>query len=166
MKKIFLFLAVASAAVFTGCSNDDNVGTYVDNDTYSEVFERNITFTGPNYSAVVPLTPAIYDSDVILVYRRAVDNTGVTVWQPIPRTIYFDNGGELDYDFNFTSGDVQIFMQNNNLVDLSTVPAYTQNQTFRIVIVPGYFSGTVDVNNYDAVIHALEGQGNEITIEN
>lgn len=162
MKKIFLFLAMAGMAAFTtGCSNDDDV----DRDTISEVFERTVTFSGPNFSAVVPLNPTIFDSDVILVYRRTVDVDGFAVWQSIPRTIYFDNGGEIDYDFNFTLGDVQIFMQSNGLADLNNLPAYTQNQRFRIVIVPGYFANTIDTSDYNAVINALEQNGGNTHVQ-
>ena len=63
----------------------------------------------------------------------------------------------MDYNFDFTRYDVSIFLDANfPLVDLSS--AWTQNQTFRIVIVPGYFSNRsatqVDLNDYDAVIQA------------
>jgi hypothetical protein len=75
----------------------------------------------------------------------------------MPQTYYFNDGGELDYNYDFTRNDVNIFLDANfPLINLSS--AWTQNQTFRIVIIPGYFSNRsavqVDFNDYNAVIQA------------
>lgn len=160
MKKIFLFLAVAGTAFLSSCSNDDDRrdnDSFLDNDTIAESFNvNNVNFTAQNgYSIVVPLDPVIFDSDVVLVYRRAFINN-VSVWQPIPRTEYIGAQGEVDYDFNFTTRDVEIFMQTNDFVDITTVPQLTQNQTFRIVLVPAFIAQNVDTNNIDAVMSALQ----------
>jgi hypothetical protein len=164
MKKILILLSTVGLLSLTGCNtNDDDF----DNDTFSEVFELNdVDFTPDNngrYSVLVPLDPVIYDSDVILVYRSVVDD-GFVVWQPIPRTLYLDNGDEVDYDFNFTTDDLLLYM--GSTYDLAATPQFTQNQVFRIVIVPGYFSSTVDTNNYDAVMSALsEKAGKQVEVQ-
>ncbi|MGV3461037.1 MAG: hypothetical protein ACO1N9_11365 [Flavobacterium sp.] len=157
MKKIFLFITVASTAFFASCSNDDDVNT--DYDTYPESFDiTNVDFTaGNNYSYLVPLDPPIFNSDVVLVYRRTVDD-GFSVWQSIPRTLYLDAGDEIDYDFNFTADDVSIFMGSN--FDLALAPEFTQNQTFRIVLVPAFVAQNIDTDNYDAVMSALQDYKN------
>ncbi|WP_129583100.1 hypothetical protein [Flavobacterium cyanobacteriorum] len=159
MKKIFLFFAFAGMAVFTGCDNDDDV-VYTDNDTISQVIElTNVDFNaGNNFTIFYQFAPPTFDADVVLVYRL-VNVDGFDVWQQIPRTIYLNNGGEVDYDFNFTADDVEIFMQSNEFADLNALPGLTQNQIFRIVRVPGFFANTVNVNSYDAVIEALGQQG-------
>ncbi|WP_445719021.1 hypothetical protein [Flavobacterium sp.] len=94
---------------------------------------------------------------MILVYHLYDVVGGEDVWRLMPQTYYFSGGGELDYNFDFTRYDVSIFLDANfPLIDLSSV--WTQNQTFRIVIIPGYFSNRsatqVDFNDYNAVIEA------------
>lgn len=163
MKKIFLLLSIVSVFGLTACSNDDDV----DHDTISENFERTFNFTRNNatgkYSVLFPLDPVIYDSDVVLVYRVAPDDEGFITKQLIPRTLYLPGEQEVDYDFNFTSKDILFTI--DATFDLATTPQYTQNQTFRIVIVPGYFSKTVNLDNYDAVMSALEKEKEKKVIE-
>ena len=74
------------------------------------------------------------------------------IWQQIPRTV-FTTQGELDYDFDFSQEDFTIYAGGN--YDLELTPEYLDNQTFRIVIVPGSFSKSIDTNNYSAVMKAL-----------
>lgn len=156
MKKIFLFLAVASTTFFTSCNNDDD---RPDNDTFPESFDVNVDFlAADNYSVLVPLNPPIINSDVVLVYRRTVKD-GYAVWQQIPRTIYFDDGAEIDYDFNFDSQSVELTMTREG-ADLSALPQYTLNQTFRIVLVPAFVAQNVDTDNYDAVMSAVQEYNN------
>ncbi|HYD91855.1 MAG TPA: hypothetical protein VEA37_10260 [Flavobacterium sp.] len=164
MKKIFLLLSAISTLAVTSCGNDDD---YVDYDTYPEVFDvTDVDFvpeaeTG-RYAAYVPLEPAIFSSDVVLVYRETVDD-GTVVWQPIPRTLYLDNGEEVDYDFNFTQNDVLLFM--GSTYDLAETPQFTQNQVFRIVLVPGWVAQSLDTNDYNAVMSAMEEQNGPVQIE-
>lgn len=164
MKKILLLFAVLGSLTLSSCNDDDRP----DNDTISEVFELNNIDFAPDgsgrYTVLYPLNPNIYSSDVVLVYRL-VNDDGTDAWQLIPRTVYLSGGDEIDYDFNFTQQDILFIMDAN--FDLAQAPDYTQNQTFRVAIVPGYFSGTVNVNDYDAVVAALQNKngGKEITIE-
>lgn len=168
MKKIFLLLSIVSIFGLTACSSDDD--NNVDHDTFPEVFDtKPINFTpdvNGRYSALVPLQPNILSSDVVLVYRRANDD-GFNVWQPIPRTIFLPNGTnpdlEIDYDFNFTTTDVLLYM--GATFNLNTAPLYTQNQVFRIVLVPGFIAKNLDTNNYDAVMSALEKENRKIEIQ-
>ena len=165
MKKIFLLLAFAGTAAFTSCTSDDDGRVYNDSDTISEVIETPpLTFNAAGeFSKVVEFNGPTYDSDVVLVYRLTTDGN-INVWQQIPRTIFLNTGGEVDYDFNFTEHDVRIFMLSNDLADLNNLPALTNNQVFRIVRVPGYFVNGVDVNNYDAVMSAITANGNEVPV--
>jgi hypothetical protein len=164
MKKILLLFAALGSLTLSSCTDDDRP----DNDTIAEVFELTDIDFAPDgsgrYTVLYPLQPTIFDSDVVLVYR-IVNDEGFLVKQPIPRTLYLDGGDEIDYDFNFTSEDILFIMDAN--FDLADAPAYTQNQSFRVAIVPGYFSSTVDVNDYDAVMAALKNKngGKEITIQ-
>ena len=93
---------------------------------------------------------------MVLVYHLYDVVNGNDVWRQMPQTYYIGATGELDYNFDFTSYDVNIFLGANfNLNTLSAV--WTQNQTFRIVIIPANFAGKVaiDYSNYYAVINAF-----------
>ena len=141
--KITFILAFIGMVTLHSCTvNENDHNPPVDNDTISEVFElKNVNFgvDGNNqYSIYRKLTPPIYASDVILIYRLSgtIDNN-TPIWQPIPRTIYL-NQGELDYDFDFSKEDFTIYA--GGTYNLTLTPSYLSNQTFRIVIVPGAFS--------------------------
>jgi hypothetical protein len=157
MKRITLVLAFIGMITLQGCTvNEDN--DTIDNDTISEVFElRNVNFGfNPNdgYTIYRTLNPQIFSSDVILIYRLSgLIDSNTPIWQSIPRTLYL-NEGELDYDFDFSSVDFTIYA--GGTYNLATTPSFITNQTFRIVIVPGFFSknSTVDFNDYNAVIKA------------
>ncbi|MCF6128739.1 hypothetical protein L1S35_03590 [Flavobacterium sp. AS60] len=167
MKKFTLVLAFIGMITLGSCStNDDNV----DNDTISEVFElRNINFGfdgGNSYSIYQVLNPQIYPSDVILIYRLSgTIDSSTPIWQLIPRTLYLDEG-ELDYDFDFSKEDFTIYA--GGTYDLTLTSSYITNQTFRIVIVPGYFSNKkgIDYSDYDAVAKAFHIDESKIKVLN
>ncbi len=162
MKKIITLVAVVVGMFsFQSCTTTDL--NAVDNDTISEVFEVTTTFNSANnYSKSVTLNPAIYSSDVVLVYHLYKVVNGQDVWRPMPQTYYIDNGaGAIDYNFDFTRNDVQIFMGAN--FALSNIPSgWTQNQTFRIVIVPGSFSTAINKDSYVDVMAALNMNESQI----
>ena len=71
----------------------------------------------------------------------------------------------MDYDFDFSKEDFTIYA--GGTYDLSLTPSYITNQTFRIVIVPGYFSNKMsnknfDYSNYNAVVKAFNIDENKI----
>lgn len=174
MKKYIPFLLMAVFSFFiVSCSrdNDDVIVDPTDNDTYSQVLETTGTFTLDNNGELSfhrEFNTALYDADNVLVYRL-VDDSGSDVWQFIPRTVYLDNGYELDYDYDFSKHDVYFYASGN--FNKQNPPAEVQpwlkNQTFRVVLLPGYFpsastkglktkTADKDVNfkDYDAVIQA------------
>ena len=162
MKKITLVLAFIGMITLQGCSED--------NDTISEVFElRNVNFGfNPNdgYTIYRTLNPQISPSDVILIYRLSgLINSSTPIWQAIPRTLYLPQG-ELDYDFDFSSIDFTIYAGGD--YDIGLTPSYLTNQTFRIVIVPGFFSknSTLDFNDYNAVIEAFNIDDSKVKLLN
>lgn len=160
MKRIFLLLAVVGMTAFQSCSSDDTADQN-DTDTIAEVYEiRNVNFlndgTG-NYGIVSELNPQIFNSDMVLVYRRAGNAGGNPIWESLPKSIYFDNGAVLDYNFDFTVNDISIYLGYSNATALS--PAYISNQLFRVVIIPGYLSNrggnsSIDLSDYNAVVKA------------
>lgn len=158
MKKLALHLVLIGFVSLQSCTVNENS---VDNDTISEVFElRNVNFSYNSidgYTIYRTLSPQIYASDVILIYRMAgTIDANTPIWQQIPRTLYLPQG-ELDYDFDFSKEDFTIYA--GGTYDLATTPSYITNETFRIVIVPGYFSNKmahkVDLSDYNAVVKAF-----------
>jgi hypothetical protein len=81
-------------------------------------------------------------------------NSSTPVWQLIPRTIYFSNDDELDYDYDFSKVDFIITARGT--YNLLNRPNYIYNQTFRIVIIPSYLSSAVNKNNYLEVMKVLK----------
>jgi hypothetical protein len=158
MKRITLILAFIGMITLQSCVREEVVVN--DQDTISEVFElKNVDMIFNNstggYFIYRELNPQIFPSDVILIYRMSdLINSTTPVWQLIPRTLYLNGGDELDYDFDFSRLDFTIYASGN--YDLFNTPEYIFNQTYRIVIVPGFFSprssSTIDYNNYDEVI--------------
>lgn len=163
MKRIFLLLVLFSLFVFFGCTGPPGpqgppgVQGRDGQNIQSEVFElRNVNFglnNNDEYTIYQTLNPNIYDSDVVLVYRMSgTIDSDTPIWQLLPRTLFLQPG-ELDYDFDFTKEDFTIYA--GGTYNLALTPEYITNQTFRIVIIPGYFSNgrkTVDLNNYNEVV--------------
>ncbi len=161
MKKIITLLAVVGIFSFQSCTTSD---PYVDNDTISEVFElKNVNFAynaTDGYTIYQKFTPEIYASDVVLIYRLSgTIDSNTPLWQLIPRTLFLPQG-ELDYDFDFSQEDFTIYAGGN--YNLSLTPQYLNNQTFRIVIVPGSFSASINTSNYAEVMAALRVNENQI----
>jgi hypothetical protein len=174
MKRITLLLVFIGMITLQSCTVNDVQPVPVDNDTISEVFEINRSFTSSNgYSETFFFPRAIYTSDMVLVYRLSGVSQGNDVWKLQPENYYFPDGTlDYGYNFDFTINDVDLFMVGNNL---STVPSqFRLSQIFRVVVVPGFFgknaingkltNNTVDFKDYNAVIKAFNI--NESNIKN
>ena len=76
------------------------------------------------------------------------------MWTPLPIVYYFGSG-DLRYFFDFSRYDIQIYLDTN--LNPANLPDHFRiNKTFRVVIVPGYFSTLgVDMNDLDAVMQKL-----------
>ncbi len=161
MKKITLFLVFIGMMTLQSCEVTEITDT-VDNDTISEVFEVTTSFnSNNNYSRLVTFDPPIYSSDVVLVYHLYDTVNGEDIWKLMPQTYYFSDGGELDFNFDYTRYNVNIFLSAN--FSLTTLPSsWTQDQTFRIVIIPASFATSVNKNSIDAVMSALKVEKTEI----
>ena len=169
MKKISIVLAFIGIVTLQGCTKTE----VVNNTVLSEVYElRNINFgynATSGYTIYQTLSPQISASDVLLIYRLSgTINSSTPIWQQIPRTLYLTQG-ELDYDFDFSRQDFTIYA--GGTYDLSLTPSYITNQTFRLVIIPGYASNkvkaeNVDYSDYNAVIHAFHLDNAKIKVLN
>ncbi len=165
MKKIITLLAVIGLLSLQACTGPEGPpGVPGEDGLIAEVFElKNVDFTydaTDGYLIYQKFTPNIYASDVVLIYRLSgTVNSSTPIWQPIPRTLFLTQG-ELDYDFDFSKEDFTIYA--GGTYNLSLTPQYLNDQTFRIVIVPGSFSASLNTSNYEAVMAALNVNESQI----
>lgn len=157
MKKlIFIFTLISGFVFLQSCTGPEGPrGPQGFPGPASEVFEITGSFTANNdFSIGVDLSPAIFVEDVILVYELSGSFSGNDIWSPLPKTYYLNDGRDLRYHFDFSRHDVQIYL---DVIDPWNVPnQYVLSKTFRIVIVPGYFSlDGIDLNDIDAVMNVL-----------
>ena len=145
MKTIKTFaLILASFFIVTSCEGPMGPPG-MDGDTLlGSVFEIEGDFTAANQYQLFydfPNNFEIYDTDVVLVYILwdvvTVNGKNVDVWRPLPQTLVFDEG-VLQYNFDYTVNDVRVFLETTLPVG-SLLPAETQDQVFRIAVLPADF---------------------------
>jgi hypothetical protein len=157
MKKILLLFSVVVMFVLQGCEGPMGPPGPPGPMFEAEVFEVTRSF-GPNnnFSSLITLNPPILDSDIVLVYLLWDVDNGTPIWRQMPQTVQLDEG-DLQYNFDFTRFDVNLFLSSADFPLTILGPQWTQNQTFRIVLIPGYFgSARIDFSDYNAVMNMLE----------
>ncbi len=175
MKKIFTLLFITTF-IITSCSDEGPqgpqgppgepgeggfIGSVID-------IEGDLT-AGNNYELFVDFDEAgveVFETDAVLVYRKiGEDGTAggapVEVFRMLPQT-YFLDGGALQYNFDFTFFDIFIYI--DGTVDFASLDAeYTQNQLFRIIVVPADFAASgIDLSNMNGVLNALDINSNDV----
>lgn len=156
MKKITLVLAIIGMITLQSCEGPQGVPGRDGVSVEAEVFEVTRNFSaGNNYSSLIPLNPPIFASDVVLVYLLWDVDGNTPIWRLMPQTVQLLEG-DLQYNYDFTRFDVNLFLDSADFNLNILGPQWTQNQTFRIVLVPGYFaSARVDFSNYEEVMQML-----------
>ncbi len=177
MKKIITLLLI-SVFTLTSCGDDGAIGPQGPQgpagadglDGLGYTFEETVTFeyfSDVNlYSTFINIPENIVtidpDADAVLIYRlnvvEASDGSDLDTWSLIPQNFFLDQG-IIQYVYNHTVNDVEIFIDGN--FDLSTLSSqFTENQTFRVVVVPSSSNFAqitgLDVSNLDAVMYALD----------
>ncbi len=165
MKTIIGIIFVLALVSFTSCEyierpleDDSGSGSLV-----GSVFEVEGDFTARNNFSLgyeFPKNFVVYETDVVLVYilwEQTTDNYGKIhdVWRLLPQTVVLDEG-LLQYNFDYTMNDVQIFL--DGTVDFNTLlPAESQDQVFRIVVLPADFviRHSIDITDYSLVMKSL-----------
>lgn len=147
MKKLLLLLVISVSVTFTACEGDQGPPGEPGVNILGQVFERTVTFNvNNNFENLIsiPTNVEVFESDTILVYWLedvVPDGNGGTLdlWSPLPQTIYLDGGGSFQYTFNHSFLDLLLFLQGD--VDLTSLGnGFTNDQTFRIAIVPSEFA--------------------------
>ena len=120
----------------------------------SSAFEIVLDFTpGNNYEFLEPYGFNVLPTDVTLVYISWEVDNGQDIWRLLPQTEYFDDG-VLVYNYDFTQNDVRFFL--DGTTDFSLLdPSYTDEQVFRVVVVPADNVGRLDISNLEAVQDAF-----------
>lgn len=163
MKKLLVTLGL-TMFLFIACTGPQGPPGLDGLDGYlGQTFESTVNFQFNNQNLLqevlvnIPNSVEVFESDAILVYRlegQLPDN--LKLWSLIPQNFFLSNGDIIQYVYNHTFFDVMLQIDGN--FDMSTLgPAFTQNQTFRFVVVPSEFAtkSGVDINDYNAVKQAL-----------
>lgn len=126
-----------------------------------QAYEVQVSFNESNSYSFISEFPGnleVLDTDIVMVYLlwEVDQDTGNDVWQPLPVSVFFDDG-ELQYAFDHTVADVQLFLTGDK--DLETVgDAFTQNQVFRIVILPADYvqANKINMSKMSEVMKTVE----------
>jgi len=172
MKKILSFISVF-ALLLTACEGDpgppgppglnglDGQDGLNADEYAAQSFERTIDFQLDSESGLLfaneVLPFDLLDSDVVLVYRLEeeveIDGQLTEAWSALPQNFFLDGGDIIQYLFNHTFADVEFLIDGN--FDLSTLGnEFTQDQRFRIVILPADPINGVDLSNLNEVMSA------------
>jgi hypothetical protein len=140
MRPIFLSLFSLSF-LFLSCEGPEGPPGVPGVNILGKVIEVSVDLDqGNGYQQVVtlPLDVEVFESDAILVYRHEGVFDTADIWTPLPTTYFNGSGGTFLYTFNHTYFDVKFFLDGN--FDLNTLGSqWTQNQLFRIAIVPAEY---------------------------
>jgi len=124
-----------------------------------QIFEVEVDFnTGNNFEVFVefPNQIEVFDTDVVVSYILVGNENGVDIWEPLPQTLFF-NEGILLYGFNYTFADIVFFLDGTIfLEDLSS--DLTQGIIFRTAILPADAALDLDLNNMKSVMGSLKNQ--------
>lgn len=164
MKTIKGIILIVALAIFSSCEGPVGpVGPPGENgvNILGSIFEVQGDFTsGGNYTLnfTFPNDFEVFDSDIVLVYilwEQANDGQ-IDVWRLLPQTVVLEEG-VLQYNFDYTVADVQIYLE-GTIPFSSLLPSETDNQVFRIAVVPADFAAkkSVDINDLGAVMKSLD----------
>lgn len=153
MKKILTLLVLLIVLGFQSCTGPAGPPGFNGVDGVSveaEVFEVTRSFSPQgNYESLVVLNPPIFPSDVVLVYILWDVDNGTPIWRLMPQTVQLDQG-DLIYNYDFTRFDVNFFLSSADFSLNILGPQWTNNQTFRIVLIPGYFANArINYQDYE-----------------
>ncbi len=164
ISKIFLIIAIATFSACEGPMGPDGLDGYDGEDGTSllgTIFETTVNFTPDNEYSVLfefPNDLEIYNSDVVMVYilweQADTDDGVLDVWRALPQTIFLDEG-IIQYNFDHSVADVKIFLEQTVG---SLLPSETDNQTFRIAVIPAaeYANKSIELDDFNAVLKSLK----------
>jgi hypothetical protein len=159
MKNVFMLLMTVVAVTFSSCEGPQGPPGFDGFDgqdgglIVSQAFEKIITFNSSNnYQDLEPYGFQVFPTDVTLVYILWEVIDGQEIWRLLPQNVFF-NEGVLTYNYDFTQQDVRIFLD-GTIAFGSLNSSYTQNQIFRVVVVPADNVGRMDYSDLSVVMDA------------
>lgn len=111
------------------------------------IFERNVNFNfdaqSNTLSTIInyPIDFQSREDDLVIVFlQNGIDEANnLPLWDALPRTFFLDDE-PIVYHFNYSVGGVEILIDAGNGFDKTSIPSdFTDNQLFRIAILPGQF---------------------------
>ncbi|RJE74962.1 MULTISPECIES: hypothetical protein [Reichenbachiella] len=154
-----ILLSILSFSLLWACEGPAGIpgqdGANGENGEEGYAFEYTLTFSAPDYGAVLELPSdfTMLDSDVMMVYLLwEITDDGTEIWRALPQSLYFTDG-ILSYNFDFTKYDARVFL--DGTVDLDGLGAdLTDNWIARIVVLPAQFVNArtkLDYTDYNQV---------------
>lgn len=170
MRKLGYILLIAVATIVGACEGPAGpMGPPGEDaeENFAAVFDFNGDFNAGNDYSILKSYPSnvtVYDDDVVLVYMLWTDEDGVDIWRLMPQTVFIrdeenDIFGEIIYNFDYTSGDVRVFLE-FTIDETDLLASETQNQWFKVAVVPALYAKTHDVTNFSSL---MDDPGLQIT---
>lgn len=173
MKKLFVLLISLTLLSCEGPQGPPGPPGFNGINILGSVFDVSVDFTpGNGYSNLIafPNTIEVFESDVVMVYlleEQVSDPSGpIDVWTPLPATFFLNDGSQVVYNFNHTFLDVNLFLDGNANLD-TLGPGFTNNQIFRIAVLPAEFAEAFDgdLQNFSEVMQALKLHNPDIEVQ-
>jgi hypothetical protein len=144
MKKISSIILLFASVFILSCEGPMGPPGQDGDSLIGTIFEMEGDFKASNNYELFfdfPQNFEIYETDVVLVYIlwevATVNGKKTDVWRLLPQTVILDDG-VLQYNFDYTVNDVKIFLEGNTNFN-NLLPAETQDQVFRIAVLPADF---------------------------
>lgn len=164
MKKLSLLSSLLVVLLFISCTGDPGPqgppgfdGIDGADGLIGTIFEVEADFNATNnyeYLVDIPTNIEVFDTDVIMAYILSGVDNDVDIWEPLPQTLFFDDGILL-YGFNHTFFDVNFFLDGTK--DFASLdPLFTDGVVFRVAVIPAAFAETTDLTNIKEVMSAMQ----------
>ncbi|MCW5910490.1 MAG: hypothetical protein KIT62_05420 [Cyclobacteriaceae bacterium] len=154
MKKLVFLLVLALGAACEGPEGPAGPPGEDGSIIASKAFEIQVDFTeANNYAHLEPYGFNVLSSDVTLVYALWGKENGKDIWRLLPQQVFFEEG-LMQYNFDFTDVDVNIFLDATFPLSLLG-NEWVTDQVFRVVVVPADLVGRANYADYHATMKNL-----------
>ena len=147
MKKISSIILLFASVFILSCEGPMGPPGADGTSLLGTIFEMEGDFKASNNYELFfdfPQNFEIYETDVVLVYIlwevTTVNGKNTDVWRLLPQTRFIDDG-VIQYNFDYTVNDVRVFLETTFPYE-DLLPAETQDQVFRIAVLPADFIAT------------------------